>query len=174
MHSSSLARVLRRGVKAADNEDADEAAVISESEDEMMNSSYSTSYPISPPHANYAYSSPTDDDYASIVTPFEIIPRQGVKNRVRRVSRVWLWDPESSENAFMRGMKRLGPVYRYFIRPIERVTRQVVRRVYGRRLQILFAKLNSGNVVGETVEDLIAVLWVALVVYGSIWLWFTW
>jgi hypothetical protein len=87
MHTHSLSRVLRRStVKPADEDDADAAAMLSESEeDEYTSSSYAT-YPISPPHSSYAYHSPTDDDYASVVTPLDIVPRQG-KNRVRRVSR---------------------------------------------------------------------------------------
>lgn len=77
-------------MKPADDDEDDDgnaSAASSQSDDEdAYNTSSYASYPISPPHANYAYHSPVDDDYSSIVTPREIVPRQG-KSRVRRVSR---------------------------------------------------------------------------------------
>lgn len=74
-------------MKTAEEEEEDEhAGALSEGEADDFSTSYATGYPISPAHANYAYHSPTDDDYGSIPASFEVVPRQG-KNRVRRVSR---------------------------------------------------------------------------------------
>jgi hypothetical protein len=92
MHSASRSRnILRRSqVKSAEEEENDESAILSDNDADDFSGSYTTGYPISPAHANYAYHSPTDDDYTSITTPFEVVPRQG-KNRVRRVSRGMLY-----------------------------------------------------------------------------------
>ena len=87
MYTNSFSRILQRSkLKRAEEEDDQASAAASESDEEdQMTNSYA-GYPISPPHANYSYHSPTDDEYASMVTPREIVPRQG-KNMVRRVSR---------------------------------------------------------------------------------------
>lgn len=93
MRTSSISRsILRRSsVKPADEEDDDGGAILSDNEGSenddsiIVNDSYTSGYPISPMHSNYAYHSPTDDDYM-IATPREVVPRQGT-GRVRRVSR---------------------------------------------------------------------------------------
>lgn len=175
MHSSSRSRnILRRSqVKAAEEEaEEDQSAILSDNEQDDFSASYASGYPISSPQANYAYHTPMDDDYASIPTPFEVVPRQG-KNRVRRVSRVWLWDPQP-EDDYLKFLKQLGPVYRYAVRPFERRLRRVFHRLYGGRLQVMFARLNPGNVLGGTLYDMLQVAWVALLVHGLIWFWFTW
>lgn len=88
--SPSLLRFLRRSqVKPADEEeDFDDNASISsgDGDEDYQDINNSFSYPISPLHNHYSYHSPTDDDYTNIVSPREIVPRQG-KSRVRRVSR---------------------------------------------------------------------------------------
>lgn len=180
-------------MKAAEEEaEEDQSAVLSDNEQDDFSSSYAAGYPISSPQAHYAYHTPTDDDYTSIITPFEVVPRQG-KNRVRRVSRgkvavtfelksneltkllcvVWLWDPQP-EDDYLKFLKQLGPVYRYAIRPCERTLRRIFHKLYGGRLQAMFSKLNSGNLLGGTVHDMLQVAWVALLVHGLIWFWFTW
>lgn len=84
LHSSR--GILRRSqIKPAEEEE--EAAVVpSDTEYDDFSASYMSGYPISSAQANYAYHTPTDDEYTSISTPYEVVPRQG-KNRVRRVSR---------------------------------------------------------------------------------------
>jgi hypothetical protein len=79
-------------VKPADEEDDDGSAIVSDNDGSenddsiIVNDSYTSGYPISPMHTQYAYHSPTDDDYVAISTPREVVPRQGT-GRVRRVSR---------------------------------------------------------------------------------------
>lgn len=89
MHSSSRSRnILRRSqVKPAEEEaEEDHSAILSDNERDDFSNSYASGYPLSSAQANYAYHTPMDDEYTSISTPFEVVPRQG-KNRVRRVSR---------------------------------------------------------------------------------------
>lgn len=88
---------------------------------------------------------------------------------------VWLWDPKSSdEESYVRFLKRLGPIYRFGIRPVERVLRRVFHRLYGRRLQLLVAKINSGNIVGETFRDAVRIAYVGLATYMLVWLYYSW
>ncbi|CAD6564688.1 MAG: hypothetical protein CYPHOPRED_004621 [Cyphobasidiales sp. Tagirdzhanova-0007] len=98
LHSNSLSRILRlsKAKPANEEEDVDEDDLLSVSEsdeDEHAGHSYS-GYAISSPHANYSYHSPTDDEYASMVTPREIVPRQG-RNKGLRIDTPY--DPSSEE-----------------------------------------------------------------------------
>lgn len=88
MHASSRSRnILRRSqVKPAEEEEEEATNMLSDHENDDYSTSYISGYPMSSAQANYAYHTPTDDEYTSIATPFEVVPRQG-KNRVRRVSR---------------------------------------------------------------------------------------
>lgn len=74
----------------------------------------------------------------------------------------------------MRFLKRLGPIYPYLIRPAERAVRRGFHRLYGKRLRLLVAKLNSGNILGETVHDFVHISWVGMVVYAAVWSWYAW
>lgn len=38
----------------------------------------------------------------------------------------------------------------------------------------MISKLNSGNLLGGTVHDMLQIAWVALLVHSLIWFWFTW
>ena len=71
----------------AGGDEADDSIVI---HDAYYGSGGGAGYPMSPPHTGtgnqYAYHSPTDDDWMHVGTPREIVPRQG-QARVRRVSR---------------------------------------------------------------------------------------
>ena len=87
---------------------------------------------------------------------------------------VWLWDPQTNDEGYTRYFKRLGPIYRYLLRPLERVLRRVFHRLYGRRLRLLVAKLNSGNILGETVQDFMQIIWVGLLANAAVWVWYAW
>lgn len=87
---------------------------------------------------------------------------------------VWLWDPQTNDEGYMRFLKRLGPIYRYLIRPSERIVRRGFHKVYGRRLRLLTAKLNSGNILGETLQDVLRISWAAAVMYLIVWAWYAW
>lgn len=90
-------------------------------------------------------------------------------------STVWLWDPKEADEGYFKSLKKLGPVYRYLIRPMERTLRKVFHKLYGRRLQQIVAKLNSGNVLGETLREFGSiVVWTIIPTYLLIWFWFSW
>lgn len=86
---------------------------------------------------------------------------------------VWLWDPQPEDDS-LRFLRKLGPIYRYGIRPCERTVRRIVFKLYGRKLQLLVAQLNTGNILGAVLRDLLQIAWVALALYSTIWIWFTW
>lgn len=87
---------------------------------------------------------------------------------------VWAWDPKTADEDYLRALKRLGPIYRYLIRPCERGTRRVFHKIYGRRIRLIVAKLNYGDVLGETLHDAVAVTWVALLVYSAVYCYYVW
>lgn len=89
------------------------------------------------------------------------------------ISAVWLWDPQP-EDDYLKFLKKLGPVYRYGIRPCERTLRRIFHRLLGKRLRALLAQLNAGNVISGTLQDLFQIAWVAVGLYSLIWIWFTW
>ena len=39
---------------------------------------------------------------------------------------------------------------------------------------MLVAKLNSGNILGETMHDFLHTGWVGLLMYAAIWTWYSW
>jgi hypothetical protein len=98
---------------------------------------------------------------------------KGYRLTLNYIVLVWLWDAQP-EDDYLKALKRLGPIYRYLIRPVERTFRRVFHKLYGRQLQLLFAKTNAGIVLAETLQDGFQIAWVALLLYSFVWAWFTW
>ena len=167
-HSRRLSRALGRRVGGI-AEDSDEDA-LSDVENALA---FSQAYPNSGP--TYAYHSSADDD--GLPTPaaydfgagsFPDFDRPGKK--VRRVSRVWLWDGRNRpSDEYIAWLAWLGPVYRYGIRPLHRLVRSLFHRLWTPALSQWWARISGSAMVADTAREMGAIAWPALALTAAIW-----
>ena len=178
IHASMTSRFFRKSYGRSEEllKDYASSDPSSDEEDAMFEASYASSYPTSPPHGGYSYTSPTDDDYTDAMMP-EIVPRQSTKpSHIRRLSRMSTWNADEEDNSkgrlLMRILRRTGPFYAYFIRPIERTMRRHSRRYKSRRLQALWARIDAGEVISGSISEALSIAGTTSLCFAGIVLWY--
>lgn len=169
-HSRRLSRALGRRVGGI-AEDSDEDA-LSDVENALA---YSQAYPVSGPA--YSYHSSADDDGLPTPATYDFgahsspeFDRPGRK--VRRVSRVWLWDGRNrASDDYVAWLARLGPVYRYGVRPLHRLVRSLFHRLWTPSLSLWWARISGSAVVADTAREMGGIAWPALALTAAIWIW---
>ncbi|GAA5894061.1 hypothetical protein JCM5296_001001 [Sporobolomyces johnsonii] len=200
-HKRSLSKKLLGGGDDPDEEAAEDA-------DSLFPTFFGASQDLS-----YGYSAGIDGDElptSNLTGSSSVADRDGDEyersslsnGRVRRVSRVWLWEKDgpapfssdedpSAPSSFAASLSSrvrraratlvdrlssnslLGPLARLLVRPVYRALRTVFRKLVPSALVGRLLAAGPGQAVSETVEQVCEVAWPGVAAWAAVWVWFS-